>query len=210
MTTTFYLRNEAPPLYPPGGGPAVKLLDDVRGKGVFSKVTDTTAGATFKQATDNSGGVLISWYTEMLEPVTISGNVTLNLRAFESALTVNATLDINIQWVNVVGAFQGTILSARQFPAATTELTTSDAAYTDTFTPTTVNVRRSDRIRLIVGFRNVGTMAAGTATLSYGATSGGGAGDSFVTFTENIRAFGEINASASWAGAAQGGIAGWW
>lgn len=209
MATTLYLRNEAPPLYPPGGAPAVKFLDDTRGKAFFSKVTDTTAGATFKQVTDNSGGVAISWYTEMLEPVTIAGSITLNLRAFESALTVNATLDINIQWVNVIGTFQGTILSSRQFPTTTTELTTSDAAYTDTFTPTSVNIRRSDRIRLIVGFRNVGTMAAGTATLSYNASSGGGAGDSFVTFTEDIRKIGDTK-SSSWAGAAQGGIAGWW
>ncbi len=208
MATTFYLRNEAPPVL--GGAPANKLLDDIRGKSVVSKVTDTTAGATFKQVTDNSGGVVVSWYTEMLEPVTISGAVSLNLRAFESALTVNATLDINIQHVNVVGTFQGTILSSRQFPTTTTELTTSDAAYTDTFTPTSVNIRRSDRIRLVVGFRNVGTMAAGTATLSYGATSGGGAGDSFITFTENIRAFGEVSRGSSWAGASQGGIAGWW
>lgn len=210
MATTFYLRNEPPPLYPPGGGPGVKLLDDTRGKSVVSKISDITAGATFKQVTDNVGGANVSWYTEMLEPVTISGNVSLNLRALESVLTVNATLDINVQWVSVVGTFQGTILSARQFPTVTTELTTSDAGYTDTFTPTTVNIRRSDRIRLVVGFRNVGTMGAGTATLSYNASSGGSTGDSFITFTENIRAFGEINASASWAGAAQGGIAGWW
>jgi hypothetical protein len=207
VPTTFFLRNEAPPLL--GGAPANKLLDEQRGKSVFSKVTDTTAGATFKQVTDNSGGVVISWYTEMLDAVTVSGPVSLNLRAFESALTVNATLDINVQWVTVIGNLQGTILSARQFPTTTTELTTTDAAYTDTFTPTSVNIRRGDRIRLIVGFRNVGTMAAGTATLSYGATTSGGAGDSFITFTEKIKTFDNVG-NASWAGAAQGGIAGWW
>lgn len=207
MATTFFLRNEPPPIL--GGGPGKKLLDDIRGKSAVSKVTNTTASATFKQVTDNAGGTPLMWYTEMLESVTISGTITFNLRAFESVATVNVGLSVNLQWLSSNGGFNSTILSERALPNANTELSTVDTAVTDTYTPTPTTLRRGDRIGLIVGFHNIGTMAAGTATLSYNASSGGSTGDSFVTFTENVRAYGDV-ASSAWAGASQGGISGWW
>lgn len=207
MPTTFFLRNEAPPIL--GGASGKKLLDDVRGKSVVSRVTTTTNGGTNIQVTDNAGGQPLSWYSEPLQAVTIAGTMTVNLRGTENVATTNAGFGIVIERVRVDGNVLSTILPETTVPSVITELSTSDTAVVGTYTPTSTPINLGDRIRVTVKIRNVGTMASGTATLSFGAASGGGAGDSFITFTEDIRAFGDTT-SSSWAGAAQGGIAGWW
>ena len=43
-----------------------------------------------------------------------------------------------------------------------------------------------ERIKITLSIRNVGTMAAGTATISYNGQASATTGDTYVTFTENI------------------------
>lgn len=208
MSTTFFLRNEAPPIL--GGSGGRKLLDDVRGKSAVSRITTTTAGGTNIQVTDNVGGVALTWFSEPLLPVTISGTVTINLHGFESVATVNAGFGFMLERARADGNVLGTIITDTVIPSAgITELGISDTLITGTYTPTSTAIKIGDRFKLTVKIRNVGTMAAGTATLSFGAASGGSTGDSFLTFTEDIKAYGDVSSSA-WAGASQGGIAGWW
>lgn len=208
MTTTFFLRNEAPPIL--GGSPGKKVLDVVRGKSVFSKVTTTTVSGTNIQVTDNVGGAAITWYTEPLQPITISGTVTVNLHGTVSIATVNAGFGMLLERTRADGVVLSTIIADTVIPSAgITALGTADTLVTGTFTPTSTAMKIGDRLKLTMKIRNAGTMAAGTATLSFNASSGGSTGDSFLTFTENIFGYGDVISSA-WAGASQGGIAGWW
>lgn len=208
MPTTLYLRNEGPPILG-GASTGRRLLDDVRGLAVVSKVTTTTLSGTNIQVTDGAGGTALAWYSDPLQPVTIAGTITVNLHGLESATTVNAGFGIVLERTKSDGNASSTIIAETTVPAVITELGATDTLITGTFTPTLTALKAGERIKLTVKIRNVGTMAAGTATLSIGAPTGGGAGDSFITFTETVRAYGDV-ASSAWTGAAQGGIAGWW
>jgi hypothetical protein len=208
VSTTFFLRNEAPPILG-GASSGKKLLDDVRGKSAVSKVTTATVSGTNIPVTDTAGGMTLAWYSEPLQPVTISGTITVNLRGFESATTVNAGFGILLERTRADGLVLGTIIADTTVPGAITELSTSDAAVVGTYTPTSIAMGLGDRLKLTVKIRNVVTMAAGTVTLSIAGPTGGAAGDSFITFTETIRAYSDVMSSA-WSGASQGGISGWW
>lgn len=186
-----------------------RLLDVTRGKSAVSKVTTTTVSGTNIQVTDTAGGTALAWYSEPLQPVTISGTITVNLHGLVSASTVNAGFGILIERAKSDGSASSTIVADTTVPSTITALATTDSVKTGTYTPTQTAIKVGERIKITVKIRNVGTMTAGTATLSIGAATGGGAGDSFITFTENILAYGDVVSSA-WAGASQGGISGWW
>lgn len=202
------MRNEAPPILG-GGSSGRKLLDDVRGKSTASKVTTTTVSGTNIQVTDAAAGIGIAWYSEFLQSVTITGTITINLRGLVSLSTVNAGFGFLLERTRPDGTVNATIVAETTVPAVITALSTTDSAKTGTYTPTSTPIRTGERLKLTVKIRNVGTMAAGTATLSINASTGGGAGDSFITFTETISAYGDVTSSA-WSGASQGGISGWW
>lgn len=185
MPADFFLRSGASGL----GGAGQRRLSQRRGRTSATVITTTTAGGTNIQVTATAGGQALTWFSEPItEAITISGTVTVNIRGLESANTVNAGRGILIERTNNAGTVQSTILAVTGVPATITEFTTTDAANgTATYTPTSTAMAVGERIRITLSIRNVGTMAAGTATISHDGPASGAAGDTWVRFNEDIR-----------------------
>lgn len=155
-----------------------------RGRTVTTAVTTSTASGTNIQVTATAGGQALTFFSEPLtEGVTISGTVTPNLRGLESAGTVNAGLALLVERANTAGVAQSTVI-ARQVIGA--ELVTTESARTASLTPTSTAFSAGERIRVTVSLINVGTMAAGTATMHYNGAAAAASGDNYITFTENF------------------------
>jgi len=185
MPADFFLRSDASGL----GGAGQRRLSQRRGRTSATVITTTTASGTNIQVTATAGGQALTWFSEPItEAITISGTVTVNIRGLESANTVNAGRGILIERTNNAGTVQSTILAVTGVPATITEFTTTDAANgAATYTPTSTAMAVGERIKITLSIRNVGTMGAGTATISHGGPSSGAAGDTWVRFNENVR-----------------------
>lgn len=183
MPTLFKLRNLSSTL----GGAGQLLLSTRNGQQLTNAVTTTVASGTDIQVTTTAGGQALTWFTEPItEAVTISGTVTVRITGRESATTVNAGAGILIERCDNSGAVLSTIVANLTVPATITEWTTTYTAKTGTYTPTSTAMAVGERIKLTVKIRNVGTMAAGTATIGYNDPSAG-ANFCDINFTENIR-----------------------
>ena len=186
MPTTFYLRSTFSGI----GGAGDRYLSQRSGRSPASTaITTTVAGGTNITVTATAGGQALQWFTEPITAaITISGTVTVNIRGLESANTVNAGRGILIQRTDIFGVVQSTILADSTVPATITEFTTTDAANgAATYTPTSTAMAVGERIKVTLKVRNVGTMAAGTVTISYNGSASGASGDTYVRFTEDIR-----------------------
>lgn len=185
MPTDFFLRSSASGL----GGAGQRRLSQRRGRASATVVTTTVASGTNIQVTATAGGQALSWFSEPItEAITISGTVTVNIRGLESANTVNAGRGILIERTDNAGTVQSTIVAVTGVPSTITEFTTSDAANgTATYTPTSTAMAAGERIKVTLSIRNVGTMGAGTATISHEGPASAAAGDTWVRFNENIR-----------------------
>lgn len=153
------------------------------GGGPKSAVTTTTVSGTKIEMTNNAGGPIIKFVSAPVSAgVTISGTITYNFWAKESAAAVNA--GIRCELYRLSGGVE-TLISAKSF-GSPTELTTTNAAknWTDT-TPTSTALAIGDRFVLHVYSINVGTMAAGTTTVQYAANTST-TGESYVTLTEAV------------------------
>lgn len=114
---------------------------------------------------------------------TISGSISYNLWGLESSMNANASFKVEVFRLQP----DGTVTSIGS-ASNTTELGTSAAVRTGSFTPSSTAFVAGDVIGLMVSFVDAGgTMASGfTLTLNTGAASSGVDGDSFLTFTENL------------------------
>lgn len=167
-----------------------KLARTTRGTGLVSKITNTGASPPI-QVTDGAGGAAITWYTGPWAAITISGTITFNWWALESATQANTGLRVRIERCSGNGAVISTIVNS----ARGIELGTSAAVQNWTATPTSTVLAVGDRLKITVSGDAVGTMGTGrTFTVGYGLGSSGANGDSFVTLTETL--------TASWAGSA--------
>jgi len=184
MPTDFFLRSVASGL----GGAGQRALSQRRGRASSTVITTTTASGTNIQVTATAGGQALTWFSEpFTADITISGNVTVNIRGLESATAVNAGRGILIERTNNAGTVQSSIVADTTVPATITEFTTSDAANgAATYTPTSTSMVAGDRIKVTLKIRNVGTMGSGTATISHDGAAVNAAGDTYVRFTENI------------------------
>lgn len=185
MPTDFFLRSSASGL----GGAGQRRLSQRRGRASATVVTTTVASGTNIQVTATAGGQALSWFSEPITAaITISGTVTVNIRGLESANTVNAGRGILIERTDNAGTVQSTIVAVTGVPSTITEFTTSDAANgTATYTPTSTAMAAGERIKVTLSIRNVGTMGAGTATISHEGAASASAGDTWVRFNEDIR-----------------------
>lgn len=185
MATDFFLRSVASGL----GGAGQRGLSQRRGRASATVITTTTAGGTNITVTATAGGQALSWFSEPItEAITISGTVTVNIRGLESANTVNAGRGILIERCNNAGTVQSTIVADSTVPSTITEFTTTDAANgAATYTPTSTAMAVGERIKVTLKIRNVGTMGAGTATISHDGPTSAAAGDTWVRFNEDIR-----------------------
>lgn len=181
MATTFFLRDIASPL----GGAGVFSLSQRRGNAAITAVTTSTAGGTNIPVTLTAGGTALTWYSGPCDgpSVTVSGDITVNLRGLESANAVNAGLAILIENVDNAGAFRGTVLSRRVVGA---ELTTTQSARTLTVAPTSTVFSNGERFKVTISLINVGTMGAGTASFFYNGGAAAATGDSYITIAEDI------------------------
>lgn len=184
MATRLYLLDLASSL----AGAGQKQLSANSGRASVQAITTTVASGTNIQVTATAGGQALTWFSEpVTEAITISGTVTPNIRGRESANTVNAGVGILIERTNTAGTVQSTIVALTGIPATITEFGTTDAAKTANYTPTSTSMAAGERIKVTLSIRAAGgTMAAGTATISYG-TGVAGAGNSYIDFAENFR-----------------------
>lgn len=185
MATDFFFRDVASGL----GGAGQRRFSQRRGRPTANIITTTTAGGTNIQVTATAGGQALTWFSEPITTaITISGTITVNIRGAESANTVNAGRGILIERTDNAGTVLSAILTDRTVPATITEFTTTDAANgAATYTPTSTAMAVGERIKVTLKVRNVGTMGAGTVTISTNGQASGVGGDSWVRFTENIR-----------------------
>jgi len=184
MPTDFFLRSVASGL----GGAGQRALSQRRGRASSTVITTTTASGTNIQVTATAGGQALTWFSEPLtQGITISGTVTVNIRGLENATATNAGRGILIERTNNAGTVQSSIVADTSVPTTITEFTTTDAANgAATYAPTSTAMVAGDRIKVTLKIRNVGTMAAGTATISHDGAAVNAAGDTYVRFTENI------------------------
>lgn len=190
MSTTLYLRDLASSL----GGAGQKALSERQGRAAVTTTTNTVASGTNIQITATAGGQALTWFSEpLVDPVTISGTITLNIRCRESANNVNAGIALLIERANNAGTVQSTV-SARAVIGA--EAGTAEAARTGTRTPTSTAFSAGDRIRVTLSVINVGTMGAGTFNTYHDGQPTGASGDSYVTFAEDFRTADQLDVPA--------------
>lgn len=183
MASNFYLRILTSTL----GGAGQLCMSQKRGRASTTAITTTTASGTNIPVTTAAGGQALTWFSEpVTAAVTISGTVTVNVRGLESAATVNAGAGILIERTDATGTVLSSIVAVTGIPATITEFGTTDAAKTGTYTATSTAMAVGERIKVTLSIRNVGTMAAGTATISYNGPAAAAAGDTYVTFTQDI------------------------
>lgn len=161
-----------------------KQLSTSRGGGVLSSearatVTGPTGGLEYRQ----SASEVLSWITPPIDAdVTISGNVTFNVWGLESSMNANCGPQVIVERIDSIGQ-ESTIINSE----ANSEWGTSAGVKNWASAPTSTACLKGDRLRIRIGFNDVGTMASGfTSTLRYNGTTGGADGDTYVSFDETF------------------------
>lgn len=148
------------------------------GLGGFATVAGPTSGQFLSPA-------VYGWHTAPLAAaVTISGTITCNIRGFESAMNANAAWQVRIYRIRPDGTPTQIGISG-----AVAEMGTSDGASNFNITPTSTAFLVGDVIGVyvLIDDGNGVTMASGfNVTLSVDGPTAGAAGDTYVTFTENL------------------------
>lgn len=186
MATQFFLAN--PDTFdhdPPGNlstdADQLLQLDRTGFGGEIRRGAATVAGPT---AGVQIGSTKVSYWTNPLAAVTISGTMTMNLWMDENNMSANVGAQVIVERCDGTGAFISTILNSEkgiELPV------TTPTAQNWTATPTSTTLADGDRIRLRVYGNDVGTMASGfTFELSAGAPTAAALGDSWIQFTETI------------------------
>ena len=162
-----------------------RKLAEFRGSGAATVTAASIAGTTVGIEFTN-GAVALEWLTEPLSAdYTITGTISVLLWGFESTMNDNAAINF------VVDKIDGATGAVTQIAKSTriVELATTNGANNFTVTPTSTACKRGDRLRVRPFIDDIGTaMIVGTSTFSYNReTAGtGGAGDSWITFTEDL------------------------
>ena len=173
MPTTFYVR---PQTFLTANFQLYLGATYERGPTSTSFTVNTVAGATFIPIAD--------YITPPLEPFTLAGSISANLRGSESNAQANATLAVRILRFNAVDNTTTTVTLL----SSATELGTTEAARTMSATPPSTAISAGDRIQFTVAAVNVGSMGGGrTVTFNFNGPTAGASGDSFITFTETIK-----------------------
>lgn len=138
---------------------------------------------------DNPPDATIIWISEPLNAVTISGSITYNIRALESANQANYGLSSALYKV-AAGNGAATRFNSSVSNTNPTELGTSESAQIWSFAPTSTAFADGDMLALMLVYvAKGGTSASGrTSTGFWAGTTSGASGDTFLTFTETITA----------------------
>jgi len=168
-----------------------------RGSGSTNSVTNTAAGWTAPiSITDTAGGTVLEWYTKRLQAFTLGGKTKLNLRAKQSAASTNASLRADISICDGDGSnpvVWGTAcLSPFDNAGSTAQLGTTDANEPCWIAGPDTSVADGKRLRIRVYVEDdcLNPLVTGrTVTVTYAGTTGGAAGDSFLTFAQTLMEF---------------------
>lgn len=182
MATKFYLRDTNSDVNP--GAELEKLASLTAGTNVAECVTNTVAGPTAGvQCTRTVGGTIVTWLTNPLDAVTISGNITFNFWMSESFMAANVGAQGKVERANNSGVVLSTIVDSEKG----TELTGSLAVQNWTAAPTSTALSAGDRLKITVfGNDAGGNMGNGqTFSLDFDFDVASSA-DSWVQFTETI------------------------
>jgi len=161
-----------------------RLLSLTRGAVSNGHLANTVAGPT-NGVESVASSLPIVWYSPPLDAdVTISGSVTWNLRASESANNANTAINGRLE---VIDGATGAITLIDQ-TARITELSTGETAANFAETPAAgVACKRGDRLRVRVFGDDAGTMGSGfTFTFFVDGPTAAASGDSYLTLTENL------------------------
>ena len=179
MATVLYLRSTQ------NNGIGATYFDMVTaaGAGAATAVVNATAGGTEIQWTQTAGGALIQWISGRAP----AGGFTLttsdiSVWCHESVMTVNAGGRYRLFKRTAAGI--ETELLGGPFDDGV-EFGTSAAEMLWAGNPTDTIFLEDDRLLLKVYITNVGTMAAGTCTLTYNAAAAA-TGDSFLNIAETV------------------------
>lgn len=184
MATQLFLTAQAS-----GLGAGKLALSTTRGTVSVAASTTTVNSGTNIPVTDTGGGTAITWWYRLAGSGTLggAGNVTMNVRGLELALTANAGAGILIQLYDTDGStYLSDVMTDRTVPSAATEYTTADAAYNRVSAATSTPYVDGQWIAVTLKVRNVGTMAAGTVVNSYNGPTAAAAGDTYVTFADTL------------------------
>ncbi|HAT72589.1 MAG TPA: hypothetical protein DCS63_07220 [Elusimicrobia bacterium] len=187
--TTVYLGDTVSSINP--GDDDERRLNRLRGAALVTYTKNTMAGPvtppnTATQITRTAAGTAIIWYSDPLDEVTISGNVSFNIWARESATQANAGLTGELLRASASGAILS-VIAAVHVP--TVELGTSLAARTWTKVPTPTALSNGDRLalRLHIDDSPGSTMGSGrTVTMTIDGPTAGASGDSRFSTVENL------------------------
>jgi hypothetical protein len=157
-----------------------------RGASTGALQTNTVAGATNGVETTNGLGSEVEFYISdpLAADVTISGTITINVWAAESASGANVAINARIFRLQPDGTLTEIAKSTR-----TTEVAVTTRAVNNfTVTPTSTAMKAGDRLAMVYFGDDAGTgMNSGfTFNHSAGSASGGVDGDTFITFTEDM------------------------
>ena len=190
--TTVYLGDAVSSINP--GADDERRLNRPRGAAVASYAKSTMAGkvtppTAATQFTRTAGGTAIVWYSDPLDAVTISGNVTFNFWAMESAVQANTGLQVELLRASASGAIQSVITAVAADPP-TGELSTSLARENWTAVPVPTALANGDRLALRLYIDDgtaLTTMGTGrTVTMTIDGPTAGVSGDSWFSTLEAL------------------------
>ena len=147
QATTVYLGDAVSSINP--GDDDERRLNRLRGSSVVTYTKGTLAGrvtppSAATQLTKVSGGTAIVWYTDPLDAVRISGNITFNFWARESQTQANAGLVAELLRASASGAIQS-VISAVTVNPPTGELNTTLSVENWTATPAPTDLANGER-----------------------------------------------------------------
>lgn len=161
------------------------MLSTDRGTTAFAAVGNTVTGPTAGVEPFESNGMANFFTLPLAADITISGTITLNLWGFESNMSANVAINARIDRIDKLGAYVSTIATT----ARTSEMAVTTSAVNNfTVTPTSTDMLKGERLRVVVfGDDSTSNMATGfTFQFNYNAASAAATGDSWIRFTENL------------------------
>lgn len=186
--TTIFLSDTVSSINP--GADDERRLNRLRGPAVVTYAKTTLAGpvtppTNATQITRTAGGTAMVWYSDPLDAVNISGNVTFNIWAMENNNSANAVITGELLRADDSGNILSTIATVR---TSTTELVRNTLTrYNWARTPTPTALANGDRLAVRLYIDDSSTMGAGyTVTVSLDGPTAAVSGDTWVSTVENL------------------------
>jgi len=179
VATTLFLRDTKD-----SGIGVYRYLQTTRGPGVVTGVVNTVASGTDIQWTKTAGGEALEFISPPLSAgFTLSGSMTFNIWALESAMAANCGGRARVYKYS--GGVETLILGGPHDDGV--EFGTSDGVFNWTGVPTSTAFAAGDRLIVKYYITNIGTMGGGeTCTLNYAGVTAGASGDTYWTINENV------------------------